>query len=409
MDGNYSNLSADFDKHDDMFLSTPEKRRLFAEGELAEHNTPDPLDFDSEQASNDNVHRFDTIPEKRRRFRRPSFSRPSFGFFSKRSTPDLRKLSTTPSIPTNSTNKRSRSNSANDDNDPKRRFSFTPFLDRKFNQRPATERRPSKRSNKVSSKIVKNMNFEAKDSLESNDKQGELFQLSNMTIQSGKKPEARMSRLKPELRAPLMKIQSNGNGKSLLPSSMSIRRETLALHKEQRNTIDAFRPRRETLGIHRDNQPAIIPFKPRREHFDYEKGQPILESFKPKRDSLLIHKKCQPQIEQMKSVTKDVYEDSEFTSNGQRFAEQKAVKIEKENHAVKKSSLHRPDRQLRLVDRDVNSPIKFTTFGKTNIEVNQQFELMEKNKSHVRRMSTGSIRRSEWTPLKTYVSIVVLN
>ena len=390
-----------------MFLSTPEKRRLFTEGELADHKTPDRNGVENEEPSHDSVHKFDIVPEKRKRFRRPSFSRPSFGFFSKRSSPDLRKMSNTPSAQTNNACKRTRSTSVNDneDADARRRFSFTPFLDRKFNQhRSATERKVPKRlsKNNTHSKVVKNMKFESKDNCNEKIEPSQLF---DVKIPIGKKIEAKTNRIKPELRAPLMKIQSNGT--ALIPNSMNIRRETLALHKEQRSNIDAFRPRRETLAIHNDNLPAIIPFKPRKEHIDCERGLPILESFKPKRDSLLIHRKCQPKLEQIKCVTKDIYEESEFISNCQKLS-QKDVKRGKENLDVKKLSFDRGSHQERLVDREVNSPIKFTTFGKANIQVNQRFEPLDRNPWHIRRMSTGSIRRSEWTELKTYVSITIL-
>ena len=387
-----------------MFLSTPEKRRLFTEGELADHKTPDDNDLEVEQSSAENIHRFDTIPEKRKRFRRPSFSRPSFGFFSKRSTPDLRKMSNTPSAATNNACKRTRSTSANssEDADAKRRFSFTPFLDRKFSQhRSATERKAPKRTEKVtvSSKIVKSMKFDSKDITNEHFEHSQTYDLK---IPREKKLEVKPSRGRPELRAPLMNIQSNRG--CLMPNSMNIRRETLALHKEQRSNIDAFRPRRETLAIHNDNQPTIVPFKPRKEHFDYEKGQPILESFKPKRDSLLIHKKGKPQLEQFKCVAKDIYEESQTIPNCQKFP-QKEFKGDKENQDIKRLPCRRGN-QVRLMNRDVNSPIKFTTFGKTNLEVNRQFETLDRNPWHSRRMSTGSIRRPEWTELKTYVSII---
>lgn len=403
IEGTGSNCSRDVDKEDCIFLSTPEKRRLFTEGELADHMTPDPSQSDAN--SNDIVHKFDTIPEKRKRFRRPSFSRPSFGFFAKRSTPDLRKLTNTPSGPTSkSSSKRARSSSANenDDADTKRRFSFTPFCDRKFKeQRAATERRASKRSNKVctSSKIPKNIDFESKDD---NNVRSELFQCS--TANSVKNMETKTNRIKPELRAPLMKIQSHG--KCFLPQSMNIRRETLALHKEDSNSINAFRPRRETLATHRDHQPTIVPIKTRKGNFDYERGKPVLESFKPKRDSLLIHKKCQPYIEQVKCVAKDVYEDSECNSSYNKVSEKKEVL--NENMEKMKVSCER-DKKMRLIDGDVNSPVKFSSFGKKNVEMAGQLgSRKEKNRSHVRRMSTGAIRRSAWTQLKTYVSVNIL-
>lgn len=401
IEGKDDNLNEDVDKHDGLFLSTPEKRRLFTEGELADHKTPEGDTRTFEPTSNDNTHKFDTVPEKRRRFRRPSFSRPSFGFFTKRSTPDLRKLANTPSKTGNSSGKRTRSNSANenDDKDVKRRFSFTPFLERKFNQqRNANERRSTKRSNKVStsSKIENNGSYEFKDS---NDM--EMFKCSKTLADNVNKVEIKPNRARPEVRAPLMKIQSNG--KALLPSSLNIRRETLALHKEQKNDIDAFRPRRETLAIHRDNQPKIVPFKPRKEYFDYEKGQPILESFKPKRDSLLIHKKCQPQLEHMKRVAKDVYDDLEYNSSCHKIGGRKEIQNEKENiDEMRKVSV---DRKIRLIDTDVKSPVKFTTFGKKNIELNEKLNSLEESKSDVRRMSTGSIGRIDWTKLRTFVSI----
>ena len=403
VEGSNSNSGSDFDKHDGMFLSTPEKRRLFTEGDLADHKTPDGKDMEFEQPPCDNIQKPDTIPEKRKRFRRPSFTRPSFGFFSKRSSPDLRKVPNTSSTSASSACKRTRSNSAssavNVDSDGKRRFSFTPFLDRKFSQhKSATERKAPKKPNKVgtSSKVVKNIKFDSKDDNE----QSKHCQLYDK-IPNGKNSEMKANRLKPELRAPLMKIQSNG--RPLMPNSTNIRRETLALHREQKSNIDAFRPRRETLAIHKDSQPTIVPFKPRKEHFDCERGQPILESFKPKRDSLLIHKKCQPAFEQMKCVAKEIYEEPEVISNDQKLSH-KELEGDKENHEVRKVSVKKREKKSRFIDREVNSPIKFTSFGKANMEVNQQFELLNRSQLHVRRMSTGSIRRSDWTELRKYVS-----
>ncbi|XP_065071251.1 uncharacterized protein LOC135695948 isoform X2 [Rhopilema esculentum] len=401
-----SNLSEDFDREDGAFLSTPEKRRLFTEGELAEHRTPNNRQEPSEQMDSANAHVFDTIPEKRKRFRRPSFSRPSFGFFSKRSTPDLRKLQKPPSEPTSnsSNNKRARSSSATncDESDPKRRFSFTPFLDRKFNQqRSATEKKPPKKANKVStySKTVNKIQFEPKDvdggAIEHSQCSKE-FNDNSKTIDNTKKD----NRPKPELRAPLMNIRSTG--KPPVRDSLNIRRETLALHKEQKLNIDVFRPRRETLSIQRA-QPSILPLKPRRENFDLEKGQPVLESFKPKRDSLIIHRKTQPQFEQIKSVQKDVYDDNEDNSlfQDEVSKSQKSICIGKENLGFEERCSHKEKRSFKIVDRDIDSPVKFTSFGKKQLEEeNTASKELRRNEFHSRRMSTGSIMRPGWAQSK---------
>ena len=407
-----SNLSEDFDREDGAFLSTPEKRRLFTEGELAEHRTPNNRQEPFEQMDSANAHVFDTIPEKRKRFRRPSFSRPSFGFFSKRSTPDLRKLQKPPSEPASNSNnnKRARSSSATncDESDPKRRFSFTPFLDRKFNQqRSATEKKPPKKANKVSThpKAVNKIQFEPKDvdgGAMEHSQCSKVLNGSSKTVDNTNKD----NRPKPELRAPLMNIRSTG--KPLVRDSLNIRRETLALHKEQKLNIDSFRPRRETLSIQRA-QPSILPLKPRRENFDLEKGQPVLESFKPKRDSLIIHRKTQPQFEQIKSVQKDVYDDNEDNSFFQTEVSnsQKSVCIGKENLGFEERCSHKKKRSFKIVDRDIDSPVKFTSFGKKQLEEeNSASKELQRNDFHLRRMSTGSIIRPGWAQSKPLVSLM---
>lgn len=388
-----------FEKEDGMFLSTPEKKRLFMEGDLAEHFTPDSRNSGRMTCENGQV--FEIMKEKKR-FRRPSFSRPSFGFFSKRSTPDLNKLRKTP-VPVNESSKRTRSNSATEcaETDPKRRFSFTPFLDRKNNpQRAMTEKHASKKSNKVrTSSENKKMPEFGKVNL------GHFHCDSSESRNTNEVPVIK-ERPKPMLRAPLINIKSVG--KSLIPPSLNPRRETLALHKEQDFNIEAFRPRRETLAI-QSHTPTIIPFKPRREKFETEKGQPVLESFKPKRDSLLIHKKAQPQFELMKSVKKDIYNDSDGPSTICQ-SKQSARNTQTENY--ERTSFNKEQHNHKKpFGREVDSPVKFTSFGKGILDNDEEMSRDTKggHQLHGRRMSTGSIMRSGLTQMKSWVSECEIN
>eukprot|EP00794_Sanderia_malayensis_P005245 gene5245-5909_t len=282
------------------FLSTPEKKKLFTEGDLADLATPDALDdnMPHEQAK-----------EKRKRFRRPSFGRPSFGFLSKRSTPDLRKLSKTAFG--SSSKQRTRSSSSDElpgsnGEESKRRFSFTPFSERRKNQpqRALTERRSSKRSNKVSTSDS-NVRLSGSESRRNNNDGDGGCQL---TKNAGENQSQKTKH--PELRAPLMpNIKSIG--KPTTPGLATMRRETIAgQNKEQIITIDAYRPRRETLAVHRQ-PPAIVPLKPRRQNLFSPIGEPVLESFKPKRDSLLVHRKVQPKLESVQCVKKQIYSDTD--------------------------------------------------------------------------------------------------
>ena len=388
-----------FEQEDGMFLSTPEKKRLFTEGDLAEHLTPDSRNSGRMTCENGQV--FEITKEKKR-FRRPSFSRPSFGFFSKRSTPDLRKLRKTP-VPATESSKRMRSNSATEcaDTDPKRRFSFTPFLDRKNNQQRAmTEKHASKKPNRVSISSENEKMFESKASEFGKVNFGHFLCDSSESRNTNEMPVIK-GRPRPMLRAPLINIKSAG--KSLIPPSLNPRRETLALHKEQDFNIEAFRPRRETLAI-QSHTPTIIPFKPRREKLVTEKGQPILESFKPKRDSLLIHKKAQPQFELMKSVKKDVYNDFENSSTICQ-SKQDMRKTKTENFERTAFNKEQHDHK-QLFSREVDSPVKFTSFGKGVIDNDEDTSQDTKGgyQLHGRRMSTGSIMRSGLTQMKSWVS-----
>ncbi len=367
-------------------MSTPEKKRLFTEGDLADNMSPDSVDAEQ----NNDAPSYELTKEKRKRFRRPSFGRPSFGFLSKRSTPDLRKLRKTPS---SSSSKRTRSNSSTelpDTEEHKRRFSFTPFTDRRNNpQRAMTERRASKKSNKISTSDSDVRSSDDGSGPKSSDAEMKPIPcVKDQTETAGRKA-------KPELRAPLMNIKSIS--KPMVPGLLNVRRETLAVKKEEIITIDAYRPRRETLAVHRE-QPAIVPLKPRRDNLFLNKGEPVLESFKPKRDSLLLHKKVQPKKESIHCVKKQIYSDSENIDPCDRAPSEPS-----KNKTVSAREQKQP---LTQNQRGAVWSQEFSTFGKSSIdqEVKKNDVTHTEPFHHARRMSTGSIAKTALTQLRTWVS-----
>ncbi len=397
-----------FEKEEAHFLSTPEKKRLFTEGDLADHMTPEALDVDHSK----DVPTVELVKEKRKRFRRPSFGRPSLGFLSKRSTPDLRKLRKTPS------SKRARSNSSTDapEGEPKRGLPFTPFSDRRSStQRAGTDRRLSKRSNRVSiSDSDVRPSIECGGQLDADDPDHfqRLKDSDNSKVDSSKKTP----RAKPELRAPLMNIKSIS--KPMMPLFSNPRRETLAVNKEQVVTIDAYRPRRETLAVSRDS-PAIIPLKPRRENFSFEKkGEPILESFKPKRDSLLIHKKIQPQREKVQCVKKQIYSDIDNVDSCVKSATEPqkdlSQKVNKESgpwHRHRRQldqAIHRRRPDQAIERRQHEEVIEFKSFGKSSIAPLSPMKTPQDPFHHARRMSTGSIANNALSKIRPWVSLIHL-
>ena len=289
-------------------------------------------------------------------------------------------------MPFGSTSKRARSSSSTavPDEDPKRRFSFTPFAERRNNpQRALTERKPSRKSNKVISydnelctdSASSSVELKRRDSLVSDN-----FQCSGRKTDRPVKDD-KMPKPKPELRAPLMNIKMT---KPMLSGISNPRRESLALNKEQVVTIDAYRPRRETLAIHRE-QPTAVPFKPRREHFTFEKGEPVLESFRPKRDSILIHKKMQPEKDVIRCVEKQVYSDCEnIEPNDTSTHVESSRKLRHINPLLKSSQQHA---------RDVDWSLEFKSFGKASGDFDDNNKTSKSSPFHIRRMSTGSIAR----------------